>query len=377
MNSLRDELRYLFSGEGMPYEKVSIMVALVVSILMTVLLGNNFIKDAHVAVIDLDNSRYSREFMDKVNASQYMKITTVVHSPVEPRTLFYRDQNVAVLYFPKDLEKNRYTQSPGSIGVFYDNTNSPQTANVKEALNELIAMENAMAAGGGESTGIALHARSLFNPVDSASNGEVQGFLFFFSSMFFTFATIGMVPRLRLSGQLARIVTEGTPFDLMIRLVPYGVCLLVGMFIGMAVLRIWGDMVFSGHILTFFFLQFFYIFALGLLCLIMGWTAPHPGVAASRMILFIPGGFIFGGPTGPIPMLDPWVKGLSHFFPLTWEFHFVRDVIARGAGLGDILPLLGGFLLYTAAIVGVFWLLFLKEAKRVQTAKENEIALHR
>ena len=27
MNSLKDELRYLFSGQGMPYEKVAVMVA--------------------------------------------------------------------------------------------------------------------------------------------------------------------------------------------------------------------------------------------------------------------------------------------------------------------------------------------------------------
>ena len=61
MNSLRDELHFLFSGHGMPYEKVAIMVAVVVTVLLTVLLGNNFARDARVAVIDLDNSRYSHE----------------------------------------------------------------------------------------------------------------------------------------------------------------------------------------------------------------------------------------------------------------------------------------------------------------------------
>ena len=42
MNSLKDELRYLFSGQGMPYEKVAVMVAVVITVFMTVLLGNNF-----------------------------------------------------------------------------------------------------------------------------------------------------------------------------------------------------------------------------------------------------------------------------------------------------------------------------------------------
>ena len=98
MNSLKDELRYLFSGQGMPYEKVAVMVAVVITVFMTVLLGNNFAKDAHIAVIDLDNSKYSHEIIDKLNASQYMKVTAVLNTPAEPKTLFYRDQNVAVVY---------------------------------------------------------------------------------------------------------------------------------------------------------------------------------------------------------------------------------------------------------------------------------------
>ena len=34
MNSLRDEIRFLFSGQGMPYEKVCLMVAAVVCIVL-------------------------------------------------------------------------------------------------------------------------------------------------------------------------------------------------------------------------------------------------------------------------------------------------------------------------------------------------------
>ena len=36
VNSLRDEIRFLFSGQGMPYEKVCLMVAAVVCIVYIV-----------------------------------------------------------------------------------------------------------------------------------------------------------------------------------------------------------------------------------------------------------------------------------------------------------------------------------------------------
>ncbi len=108
-----------------------------------------------------------------------------------------------------------------------------------------------------------------------------------------------MIPRLRITGKLNSILKQGTPFDLMIRILPYGMCLLISIFIGLAILRIWGDMVFSGYIVTFIITQVFYIFIVGICSILIGWTAANPGVASSRMILFIPGGFILGGATAP------------------------------------------------------------------------------
>ncbi len=378
MNSLKDELKYLFSGQGMPYEKVSLMVAVAITVILTVLLGNNFIKDANIAVIDIDNSKYSHELIDKINSSTYMKVSTVINTPTDPATLFYQDANVAVLYLPQNLEKDFYSGQSIGIGIFYDNTNSAQSSGIKAALSEIIADENQrLMPTQGDSGGILLNARNLFNPAGSTSNSQTQGFLFFFSSMYFVFATIGMIPRLRLSGALTKILENGTPFDILIKLIPYGGCLITAFFIGMAILRIWGDMVFSGSILTFIFTQIFYVFVLGTMSLLMGWTASNPGIASSRMILFIPGGFILGGPTSPVPILSEWVFVLSHIFPLTWEFHFVRDVISRGARFFDIADIFGAFLLYIAAVFLVFCLVFYKARKNLLAQKykeKNELA---
>lgn len=364
MNSLKNELRFLFSGQGMPYEKVSIMVAIVVVIVFSLLLGNNKIKEAPVAVIDLDNSKYSHELIALIDASPFIKITTVCNTPAEPKTLFFQDANVAVLYLPQQLEKNHYSQTDGNIGVFYDNTNTAQTAEVKNTLNEILASENAKTAEDHTLGQIALHDRNLFNPSESGSNGETLGFLFFFSSMFFVFATIGMIPRLRQDGSLGQILSQGTPLTLLLKLLPYGGCLLTALFLGMAVLRLTGDLIFSGSIVFFLLVQLLYIAGLGMICLLFGWSAANPGIAASRMILFLPGGFILGGMTGPLAILSPWVRVISHFFPLVWEYHFVRDIMLRGAGFWDCSKILGAFLLYIAAVAVIFSLRFAGEKKK-------------
>jgi len=317
VNSLRDELKFLFSGQGMPYEKVCLMVAMVITIVMSVILSGNIAKDAKIAVIDLDNSAYTRDLINRLDASEFMKVTAVLNTPQDPKELFYQDRAVAVVYFPQGLEKDRFTGVASNIGVFYDNTSSASTSNIKEALNEIVGLDNAAASGDVGSSNdslqgqLSLASRNLFNPQDSKDNGETLGFLFFFGSMFFTFATIGMIPRLRLTHQLDKVLLEGTPWDLLIRLLPYGFCLLVSWVVGMAILRVWGDLTFSGSLWTFIFVQLFMIPTIGTLSLTFGWTAANPGIASSRMILFIPGGFILGGITSPTTFFADWVIKFS------------------------------------------------------------------
>ena len=371
MNSLKDEVKFLFSGKGMPYEKVCIMVTLVITLLLCYLLSGNFGKDSRVVVIDLDNSAYSRELINKFNATEYMKITAVVNAAVSPTEFFYRDEAVAAVYLPRDLEKNRFSGTATVIGVFYDNTNKAQSADIKEVMNEIIATENASNPTFGA---MSMSERNLFSPNGSTSNAQTQGFLFFFGSMFFVFATIGMVPRLKMTHELDRILTEGTPWDLIMRLVPYCACLVVSFVFGMAVLRVWGDMVFSGRLVDFLFTQFFFVIALGMLSLLFGWSAANPGIASSRMILFIPGGFILGGPTSPINHLAEWVQTISHVFPLTWEFHFVRDIVARGATVFDIGREFGAFLVYLAVVAALFcWKFYSAKNDFIKRTKNEEI----
>lgn len=387
MRFLKDELRYFFSGKGMPYHKVSLMIAVVVTLLFSAILSNNYIKDGKVAVIDLDNSKFSHEFIEKINASPYIKVEAVVNTVIEPKQLLYQDRYLAVVYIPIGFEKNRYAKSENSIGVFYDNTSSAQTANLKGALNTIVAVENHMiafpelAAQGlnSEQTkavigNISLNERLLFNPNSSSSNAMVVGFLFFFSSMFFVFAFIGMIARLRLEHKWEDQLLEGNPFELMLRVIPYCGCLVVSLFVGLGILRFIGDLMFMGNIFTFWFAIILYVLSLACMCMLFGWGAPNPGVAISKMILFLPGGFILGGYTMPTVLLSEWTRIISHVFPLTWMFRFTRDIILRGASFMDIAPVFGGFMLYTGILVMLVCLFFYRERRVLRRETAGELS---
>lgn len=389
MRFLKDELAYLFSGKGMPYEKVSIMIAVVVTLLFSTIFSNNYIKEGKIAVIDLDNSKFSHELIDKINASPYMKVGAVLNVPADPKTLFYQDRYLAVVYMPAGLEKNRYDKTSNSVGVFYDNISSAQSGNVKGALNTILAIENhIIAAPDIQSQGLneeqsaavisnlSLKERLLFNPNSSTSNATTLGFLFFFGSMFFVFASIGIMARLRMERKWEEQILTGTPVDLLLRFLPYCCFLTVSLFLGLAILRVVGDLVFAGNVLVFFLILFLYVFSLALTCILFGWAAPHPGAAISKMILFLPGGFILGGYTSPTAILPEWAYLLSHVFPLTWMFRFTRDIISRGASFVDISQELGLFLLYIGVLATLFCSFFYRERKAIvdkQTMLENTI----
>ena len=97
LNSLRDEVNFLFSGIGMPYQKVALMVAVVCAVFFTFTLGNNTVQEAPVAIIDLDNSKYSHELTETINASPFMQVKTVFYAPMDAKTLFYNDKYLACI----------------------------------------------------------------------------------------------------------------------------------------------------------------------------------------------------------------------------------------------------------------------------------------
>ncbi|MGL5513089.1 MAG: ABC transporter permease, partial [Sporomusa sp.] len=355
-------------------------VALVVTIILTVAFANNYIKDGKVAVIDLDNSKLSREFIDELNTSPYIRVDTVLNVPAAPVELLYQDQYLAVIYLPDGFEKNGYTTTLNSIGVFYDNINSAQSANLRGALNAVVAVQNqkigsAQVQEFGLSSeqaaammnNIGLKERLLFNPTSSASNFTVLGFLFFFGSMYFVFATIGIIARLRLEGKLL----ESSPFDLMLRLVPYGTFYIVSLIVGLAVLRVFGDLSFMGNFFVLLLSLVLLATSVGLMSLLFGWSAANPGIASSRMILFIPGGFIFGGFTGPLDIIPAWVQAACNVFPLVWGFRFTRDIILRGASFMDAAQEFGWFMIYTGILGVLVCIRFYHEQKTASKQKDG------
>lgn len=122
--SIDEEFQAMLSGRFIPYHIAAFMMAIMISLIVSVCARHGEVFEGKIAVVDLDSSQLSTTLIEKLNTSAYVEITEVYHSPVSVRDLTAHDKNIGVLYFPKGLEKElKRRDRTFNIGYFADYSN--------------------------------------------------------------------------------------------------------------------------------------------------------------------------------------------------------------------------------------------------------------
>ena len=383
--SFFDEWAAMFSGRFVPYLKLAVLVATVVSFVFSIFFSHDIVFEAPVSVIDLDASRYSTSFIEKLNASPYVSVRDVRHSPANPRELTRGDAVQGVVYLPHGLEESVLRgDKTVNVGFFADDSNTAQNGELYNVLNEVIATVGAEAAvsraGGVSSLGknenetaaamspLRAVFRYLTNPTGQAATGTVVNFLFFFSMMYQGMTGLMLVGRLRVSHVWETDVLSGSAAALMVRVVPYSLILTAAVGTALAVLVNLGQLRFLGN--PFLFLALFFLtgVANGLVAMLLSWRCTNPGGGASFMIWLVPPGFILGGATMAVGFAHPWVRAISEGIPLVHVFAFWRDIGLRGIDFAGMSGAIGGFLFYLLFLAGLVSLRFWHEGRERRKA---------
>ncbi|MDZ6245761.1 ABC transporter permease, partial [Klebsiella pneumoniae] len=365
-NAFIEEMGAMFSGKTVPYHKASLMIATLTCAIFSMVFSHGTVFEGKIAVIDLDNSVYSTNLIERINTSSYIDVKEVIHTPINVNALTANDRNIGILYLPHGLEENiKSGKSQTSIGYFADYSNDAQNAETISALNEILATDNASISApkiaslglGVEQTEalvtpLRLQTRELYNPTHSATNTTVISFVNFFCSIFLTVTQLMLVGRLRVSGRWEHVL-KGTPLTLVARSIPYVLFYVTSIALMMSVLAVFGQLRFSGNFYAYLPSMFMTGFAFGMLAIIISWTAKNPGQGASRMIFLVPPGFITGGATMAVGMLPLWGYYASYAFPLVWQYRFFRDFALRGEMITNMLFFYGLYFCYLLVLFGV------------------------
>ncbi|WP_218059293.1 ABC transporter permease [Gilliamella sp. GillExp13] len=376
IKSMLEELDAMLSGHFIPYYKVSLGLAAIVSLVFSIVLSHGAVFEGKIAVIDLDGSHYSTELISKVNTSPYIEVTEVIRSPVNPITLVSHDRNLGVLYIPKGLEKSlKKGDQTVRLGYFADDTNDAQNAKVLQSLNEYIPELGAelsvgkVAALGLGKEGIEatlspmqLKTRYMFNPASSSTISTIIYFVYFFSSLTYGLTSLMIIGRLKVTGMWEQTIERGF-LPLLAKSIPYALFFTTALTLITAILVIFGQLRFDGNYFAFVPSIFMTGLAFGWLGLLLSWKTNNPGEGAGKMIFLVPPGFIMGGSTMAVGIMPIWTYYVSHAFPLVWLFKFFRDFAMRGRSLIDMLATYGAFIIYLT-IIAFIVMIFVERTKK-------------
>ena len=266
--SILEEWTAMFSGRFPPYHKMGIAVAVITTVAFSIILSHDVVFEAPVAVIDLDQSRWSAELIEKLNASSYMQVERVVHSPADPRRMTAHDRVQAVIFIPKDAQASllRGAQTV-RLGTYLDDSNTAQNGGLISQLNEITAelsAERAASRPGGVSalgqttagteallSPLRMGFRYLSNPTGQGATGTVINFLLFFSLMFHGLTSLMIIGRLRVTGLWNTSVLSGSLVSLLLRGVPYALIYTTVVTTAISVLTTFGQLRFAGSIWQF------------------------------------------------------------------------------------------------------------------------------
>ncbi|WP_426448524.1 ABC transporter permease [Paenibacillus sp. S-38] len=379
MKSQLSEWKYVLTSKFIP----SILLApLIMAAVFGYIFQNGQINEVPVAVVDEDNSLYSRQFTDKINASQYMDVAGVFHEAIAPETLMANEKYMAVVYLPRGMEQLRFQGKTINVGFLIDNSMPSAIGNIRSGMQELITTENTTLtvgklkvlgmgdeAAAGTATPLSMQQRLLFNPTSDFIAFMVIGFVNVTALGITSIAAASIVPRLRMEGRLREALRS--PIGLWLRVLPYAVINTISLQLAFGLLKQVGGLRFVGEPLSFLLPLFLYSLTATLMGMAVGWTASEPSKVTLRTYAIVYPSFMLSGVQVATIMFPAPIQIISNLLPLTWLFKFIRGMGYRGGELKYFTSELGVFVLMIGVYSLIIGLLLWRETRKAAKASAD------
>lgn len=332
MKSLADEWKHI---RGSKWIIVIFVAPLIAAVFFGLMFSRNQLSETPVVVVDEDHSSYSRQLIEKINASQYMDVTNVFANRLSPDMLLANEQAVAVIYIPEGLQQRKDKGLSSSIGIWMDNTMPSSLSGIRPAIQEIITTENMtlslthLAESGMDMESarnllspLSMAQRMLYNPTSSYVGTMVIGFVNIIILMLTTGAAGTIVPRLRKEGKL--MSAGDSPFHLWIRAVPYALLCTCSSLLSYGMLKQVGHMRFEAAPYIFVVPLLLYSMALCLLAVLLGYSVRNVSKVGARMSIILYPSFLVTG-IQLTPLAFPtFFQVTAWVLPMNWLNRMIR-----------------------------------------------------
>ena len=350
-------------------DPITIWVAIALPLILLYLFGSALsldVKNAALAVYDLDQSAESRALIDAFPHSGYFRYAHDIHEEREIGQLLDRGAARLVLVIPEDFSERLARGETATVQTLVDGSFSAtamvvagyaaaiiQDYNLKRALRAVPHLVPVM-----------VESRVWFNAPLKSVNYIVPGLFGVILMAFPPLLTALAVVREKEAGSVQQIfVSPIRPYQFIAgKMVPYAVIAFFEMVMILAA-GLWGfGIPFRGSLALFLAATMIYVFCtVGLGLLISTITRSQLAAMLLALIVTLMPSFLFSGFLFPIFTMPKMMQMYTYLFPARYFIEIVRGIVVKGIGLESLWPQFLLLLLYTAAVFTTATLQFRKK----------------
>jgi ABC-2 type transport system permease protein len=330
-------------------DRATLATALSIPIFQLLLFGfiDQNVHDLPTVVVDQDQTRESRDLMDKLRATHTFAITKITPDPHEARTEIAAGHARIGVVIPPDYHDKRSRGEEAKVLVLIDGSDSAVSAQALGAVTGLAAQVsleeiNKQAQVTGVSRGMPLSTQPiiLFNPDGRTANYIIPGLIAIMLQIVAIVLTAIAIVRERERGTLEQLlVTPIHPLGLMLgKLAPYLIVGLVETAMVLFIMRFGFGVPIRGNLVFLFAMALIYLFALLSLGLFISTRAQTQAQAQQQaQMFFLPSIFLSGYifPTAGLPFV---LYVIGRVLPATHMIEIMRGIVLRDASPRELMP---------------------------------------
>jgi len=320
------------------------------------------VKDVSIAVLDMDKSSLSREYISRFDNSPYFNLTNIVKSDKEATELLNRSKADLVLIIDNKFHSDLISGKTVQVQALVDGTDSSYAsillnyaARITSKFSIEILKSNAMKKGKNMSSvvGIELEQRALYNIQLDSQIFFIPGLILMLLTLIVLLLTSMAIVREKEIGTIEQImVTPVKPIELIIgKTLPFG---LVGLFDATVVILIaifWFEVPFKGSVLLLYLgISLFLLTALGI-GLFISTVSKTQQQALITTFFFLMPGMLLSGFAFPVANMPEFIQWITYLNPLRYFLEILRYIFLKGVGMDILwsrflaLGLIAGFVL--------------------------------
>ncbi|NOQ91121.1 MAG: ABC transporter permease [Flavobacteriaceae bacterium] len=326
------------------------------------------VKNIKFSYIDNDRTSFSRELIDKFDASTYFNVVTYFSSNKIANSAMLKGEVDVILeiphYFERDLLKDKKTKLSITInaidgaaaGVENVYINQIVQSFNKNAQVDLLQHTTSMAMGiNNQPKNIISIPSFWYNKTLNYKTFMVPGILVLLVTMITLFLSGMNIVREKEIGTLEQMnVTPITKHQFIIgKLFPFWVLGMLLLSIGLIIARLLFDIPMVGSLaLMYLYTSIYILVILGMGLFISNYTDTQQQamfIAWFFVVIFI----LMSGLFTPIESMPNWAQFLTEFNPIKYYVEVMRMVMLKGSSFTDILPQLTKTVIYAFIMNGL------------------------